>query len=86
MSAYPIGKSVIQMGLLRTGKVKQVYDVDDETLEFVFTDNISVFDKIIPRRYLSRERPSTAVSPFSSSCCARMASAPISRSWCHRIG
>jgi phosphoribosylaminoimidazole-succinocarboxamide synthase len=34
--------------LVRTGKVKQVYEVDDETLEFVFTDNISVFDKIIP--------------------------------------
>lgn len=33
---------------IRTGKVKEVYAVDDETLEFVFTDNISVFDKIIP--------------------------------------
>lgn len=33
---------------MRTGKVKQVYEVDEETLEFVFTDNISVFDKIIP--------------------------------------
>ncbi len=36
------------MKLVRTGKVKQVYEVDDSTLEFVFTDNISVFDKIIP--------------------------------------
>jgi len=36
------------MKLVRTGKVKQVYEVDDDTLEFVFTDNISVFDKIIP--------------------------------------
>jgi phosphoribosylaminoimidazole-succinocarboxamide synthase len=33
---------------IRTGKVKEVYKVDDSTLEFVFTDNISVFDKIIP--------------------------------------
>jgi phosphoribosylaminoimidazole-succinocarboxamide synthase len=33
---------------LRTGKVKRVYDVDDETLEFEFTNQISVFDKIIP--------------------------------------
>lgn len=33
---------------IRTGKVKEVYAVDDDTLEFVFTDNISVFDKIIP--------------------------------------
>jgi phosphoribosylaminoimidazole-succinocarboxamide synthase len=36
------------MKLIRTGKVKQVYEVDEDTLEFVFTDNISVFDKIIP--------------------------------------
>jgi len=36
------------MKLVRTGKVKQVYEVDEQTLEFVFTDNISVFDKIIP--------------------------------------
>ena len=33
---------------IRTGKVKEVYAVDDNVLEFVFTDNISVFDKIIP--------------------------------------
>ncbi|MDI9378265.1 MAG: phosphoribosylaminoimidazolesuccinocarboxamide synthase, partial [Candidatus Thermoplasmatota archaeon] len=36
------------MELIRTGKVKEVYAVDQKTLEFVFTDNISVFDKIIP--------------------------------------
>ncbi|MBQ7702476.1 MAG: phosphoribosylaminoimidazolesuccinocarboxamide synthase, partial [Candidatus Methanomethylophilaceae archaeon] len=33
---------------ISTGKVKEVYAVDDKQLEFVFTDNISVFDKIIP--------------------------------------
>ena len=37
------------MKLLRKGKVKEVYDLGDELL-FVFTDNISVFDKIIPTR------------------------------------
>ena len=36
------------MKFLREGKVKQVYEVDENTLEFVFTDHISVFDKIIP--------------------------------------
>ncbi|MGC8645414.1 MAG: phosphoribosylaminoimidazolesuccinocarboxamide synthase [Thermoplasmata archaeon] len=35
------------MKLLRKGKVKEVYDLG-ETLLFVFTDQISVFDKIIP--------------------------------------
>jgi len=33
---------------IMTGKVKEVYLVDDDTLEFKYTDNISVFDKIIP--------------------------------------
>ncbi|MBR7152132.1 MAG: phosphoribosylaminoimidazolesuccinocarboxamide synthase [Candidatus Methanomethylophilaceae archaeon] len=33
---------------IMTGKVKEVYKVDDDTLEFAYTDNISVFDKIIP--------------------------------------
>lgn len=36
------------MKLVRKGKVKEVYEVDENTLEFVFTDSISVFDKIIP--------------------------------------
>lgn len=34
--------------LMRKGKVKEAYDRHDGTLEFVFTDNISVFDKVIP--------------------------------------
>lgn len=33
--------------LLMRGKVKEAYDLGDE-LEFQFTDNISVFDKVIP--------------------------------------
>ena len=36
------------MKLIRQGKVKDVYKVDSHTLEFVFSDKISVFDKIIP--------------------------------------
>ena len=36
------------MRLLRKGKVKEVYEVSDTELEFVFTDHISVFDKVIP--------------------------------------
>ena len=42
------------MKLVRTGKVKEVYEVDDQTLEFVFTDNISVFDKVIPSQIPSK--------------------------------
>ena len=38
------------MELLRRGKVKEVYALDEKTLLFLFTDNISVFDKIIPSK------------------------------------
>ncbi len=34
--------------LLRKGKVKEVREISADELEFVFTDQISVFDKIIP--------------------------------------
>ena len=37
----------MQRKLLMKGKVKEAYDLGDR-LEFRFTDNISVFDKIIP--------------------------------------
>ena len=33
---------------LRKGKVKEVYEVSEDELQFVFTDQISVFDKVIP--------------------------------------
>lgn len=36
------------MKLIRQGKVKDVFEVDARTLEFLFSDKISVFDKIIP--------------------------------------
>src|SRR2546428_10860795 len=36
------------MRFLRKGKVKEVYEVSENELEFVFTDQISVFDKVIP--------------------------------------
>jgi phosphoribosylaminoimidazole-succinocarboxamide synthase len=36
------------MKLLMKGKVKEVYEIDEDELEFLFTDKISVFDKIVP--------------------------------------
>ncbi|HEC77307.1 MAG TPA: phosphoribosylaminoimidazolesuccinocarboxamide synthase [Thermoplasmatales archaeon] len=36
--------------LVRKGKVKEVYDIGGGKLKFVFTDNISVFDKIVPTK------------------------------------
>ncbi len=40
------GKSGLRF--LRRGKVKEIYEVSDDVLEFRFTDDISVFDKKIP--------------------------------------
>ena len=36
------------MLLIKSGKVKDVYVVNDKELEFEFSNRISVFDKIIP--------------------------------------
>lgn len=36
------------MKLLVKGKVKEVYEIDETQLRFKFTDQISVFDKVIP--------------------------------------
>ncbi len=36
------------MHLVKSGKVKDVYAVNDKELEFKFSNRISVFDKIIP--------------------------------------
>jgi len=38
------------MRLIKSGKVKDVFEVSTDQLEFVFSDRISVFDKVIPSR------------------------------------
>ncbi len=40
---------LVSMNPIKIGKVKEIYDYTSE-LEFYFTDNISVFDKIIPNK------------------------------------
>jgi phosphoribosylaminoimidazole-succinocarboxamide synthase len=39
---------VTQMQLYKKGKVKEVYEASEGEFEFHFTDQISVFDKVIP--------------------------------------
>lgn len=50
--------------LMRKGKVKEVYDLGDGTLEFLFTDNISVFDKIIPTKIKHKGEVLCRISAF----------------------
>lgn len=45
---YNFGSKICIMKMISKGKVKEVYEVDGRELEFRFTDNISVFDKVIP--------------------------------------
>ncbi len=52
------------MKLIRKGKVKEVYEIDKHTLLFKFTDNISVFDKIIPTRIPEKGRTLCLTSSF----------------------
>jgi len=49
---------------LRKGKVKEVYEVSEDELEFVFTDQISVFDKVIPTLIPYREKRTAARRPL----------------------
>ncbi len=51
------------MKLIREGKVKRVYDMGDELL-FEFTDNISVFDKIIPTQIPEKGKSLCLTSTF----------------------
>ncbi len=48
---------------IREGKVKKVYDLGDELL-FEFTDNISVFDKIIPSQIPHKGRTLCLTSAY----------------------
>ncbi len=52
------------MKLLRKGKVKEVYEVSEGELEFLFTNNISVFDKIIPSKIPSKGETLCRTSAF----------------------
>lgn len=38
------------------GKVRDVYNINDDLLVMVATDRISAFDVILPRVFLSRDR------------------------------
>jgi phosphoribosylaminoimidazole-succinocarboxamide synthase len=58
--------------LVRKGKVKEVYDIGDDTLEFIFTDNISVFDKVIPAAIEHKGAVLCGISTFWFKKCEHM--------------
>ncbi|MCA1591465.1 MAG: phosphoribosylaminoimidazolesuccinocarboxamide synthase [Acidobacteria bacterium] len=56
--------SLLDLPLLRRGKVRDVYEVDDERLLIVATDRISAFDCILPTQIARKGEVLTALSRF----------------------
>jgi phosphoribosylaminoimidazole-succinocarboxamide synthase len=66
MSAAPtlLQTSLSDLNLLRRGKVRDVYAVDDERLLIVATDRISAFDCVLPTPIERKGEVLTALSEF----------------------
>src|ERR671928_1026558 len=56
--------SLPRLRLLRRGKVRDVYEVDDEHLLIVATDRISAFDCVLPTQIERKGEVLTALSRF----------------------
>ncbi len=65
MSAAPVLQtSLSDLKLHRRGKVRDVYEVDDQSLLIVATDRISAFDCILPTPIARKGEVLTALSEF----------------------
>ncbi|MBA3242863.1 MAG: phosphoribosylaminoimidazolesuccinocarboxamide synthase, partial [Acidobacteria bacterium] len=61
----PINEIVLPgLKLFRRGKVRDVYEIDDEHLLVVATDRVSAFDCILPTRIARKGEVLTALSRF----------------------
>ncbi len=56
--------TLTDLKLLRRGKVRDVYEVDDERLLILATDRISAFDSVLPTRVPRKGEVLTALSCF----------------------
>lgn len=64
-TSVPISETIFpKLGLLRRGKVRDVYEVDDAHLLIVATDRISAFDCILPTPIPRKGEILTAISRF----------------------
>ena len=60
----PSERSLLELQLVRRGKVRDVYKVDDEHLLIVATDRISAFDCVLPTLIARKGEVLTALSEF----------------------
>ncbi len=64
MSVGPVLESTLQLPLLRKGKVREVYEVGDETVLLVASDRISAFDVVMNEPILYKGAVLTQMSAF----------------------
>lgn len=63
-AAALLQSSLPELELIRRGKVRDVYAVDDEQLLIVATDRISAFDCVLPTAIARKGEVLTALSEF----------------------
>jgi phosphoribosylaminoimidazole-succinocarboxamide synthase len=64
MSSTPLVESKLPLPLVRRGKVREVYSVDDETLLLVTSDRISAFDVVMDEAIPKKGIVLTQISGF----------------------
>jgi len=64
MSSTPLVESTLPLPLVRKGKVREVYSVDDETLLLVTSDRISAFDVVMAEPIPKKGTVLTQISGF----------------------
>jgi phosphoribosylaminoimidazole-succinocarboxamide synthase len=64
VSDLTLSESTLPLPLLRRGKVREVYEVDDETLLLVASDRVSAFDVVMPNPIPRKGAVLTQISAY----------------------
>jgi phosphoribosylaminoimidazole-succinocarboxamide synthase len=64
VSDVTLTESALPLPLVRRGKVREVYDVDDETLLLVASDRVSAFDVVMPNPIPRKGAVLTQISAY----------------------
>ena len=63
-SQEPGNERITELRFLRSGKARDIYEVDDDRLLIVATDRISAFDCVLPNTIPHKGRTLTQLSKF----------------------
>jgi len=64
LSKTPVKGRIPELNFLRSGKARDIYEVDDDRLLIVATDRISAFDCVLPNAIPHKGRALTGLSRF----------------------